>query len=139
MLQRSHMAIGPTDTGGTYTDTGPFITGAIRQIHWHPNDPGDTGTVFDTGGDLKIELLVGASAADTGATLVLLNDNDCLGATFFKAPVQGRVRADGFDTGTGAAIGAPVYAVSDQYRVTVTPGGRRVLGNLWIVTEHDYD
>ena len=135
-VARAHIPVGPTDTGGSWTDTGPPIYGAIRQIFWHPNDPGDTGTAFDTGGDLKIDLLVG-KGIDTGANLTVLNDNDCLGLAFNKVPTQPQVGSDGAadPSDTGAAFGLPIYAAGEPFRVTVTPGGRRVVGNPWIVTE----
>jgi hypothetical protein len=105
-------------------DTGVNFTGAIRQIAWAP-------TTADTGGDLYIALLP-VDTTDTAGGVALLNDADCLGASFIRAITVPGVSADGFDTGVDLAFN-PV-AAGDRLRVKVTPGGAACVGRLYVWT-----
>jgi hypothetical protein len=122
MMQRQRFAIN-TDTG-TQGDTGPNFHGEIRQIGWAP-------TTADTGAALYIALLP-VDALDTAGGLTLLNDEDCLGASFIRAPMIPGVASDGFDTGVDQY--APAVAAGDRLRIKVTPGGAAVAGTLYVWT-----
>jgi hypothetical protein len=119
MRQRFDVA---TDTG-SWTDTGPSFTGAIMQMAWNP-------VTGDTGGDLQVSL-VPVQGGDTGESWHLLDDNDCLGADFIKAPRQ---RTHGFDGTPDTGIAVPFVAHGDRLRVKVTPGGAAVVGQLYVWT-----
>jgi hypothetical protein len=111
-----------TDTG-TWTDSGPAFTGEIAQLRW------ETITA-DTGADLQIWLQ--QRTGDTGNGIVVINDNDCLGADFVRVPVQPTQHFDGFDTGT--AQEAYVISGGEHLRVKVTPAGAACAGRLYVWT-----
>jgi hypothetical protein len=108
-----------------FSDTGPSFTGAIMQMRWYP-------TTADTGGDLAIDLMPSAAAADTGQAYTIYNDNDCLGVPFTKVPSQPQHHSDGFDTGSGLDV--PIVSAGDRLRIRITPGGAAVVGKLYIWT-----
>jgi hypothetical protein len=112
-----------TDTG-TQGDTGPHFSGEILQMAWSP-------TTGDTGAGLYVALLP-TDGNDTGGGLTILNDEDCLGASFIRVPTIPGVAIDGFDTGVDQYF--PVAAAGDKLRIKVTPGGAAVAGRLrfWI-------
>lgn len=122
MMQRQVFTIS-TDTG-TQGDTGPNFSGEIMQIGWAP-------VTADTGADLSLVLLP-VDTTDTAGGLPLLNDADCLGASFMRAPkIPGFGRTpDGTDT--GLAHYAPPVASGDRLRIKVTPGGAAVSGKLYV-------
>lgn len=107
-----------TDTG-TQGDTGKATFGQIVQVTWRP-------TTADTGGDLYLVAL--PVMGDTAGGMLVLNDNDCLGAQFSKQPTIPQTHVDGFDT--GAALDIPRYVAGERLRVKVTPGGAAVVGTV---------
>ena len=122
MMQRQVFTIS-TDTG-TQGDTGPNFSGEIMQIGWAP-------TTADTGAALYMALLP-VDTTDTAGGLTILNDEDCLGASFVRAPTIAGVAADGFDTGVDQYF--PPVACGDRLRIKVTPGGAAVAGKLYVWT-----
>jgi hypothetical protein len=108
-------------TTAAFTDTGPGVNGAILQMRWYP-------TVVDTGGDLRVDLLV--DERDTGKSIVVYNDNDCLGAAFTRVPTQPQNHPDGADTGASSDV--PFVAAGERLRVTITPGGTSIAGQLYV-------
>lgn len=122
MMQRQVFNIS-TDTG-TQGDTGPNFSGEIKQIGWAP-------TTGDTGADLTLVLLP-VDTTDTAGGLPVLNDADCLGASFMRAPVISGFGKTPDGTDTGLAHYYPVVAAGDRLRIKVTPGGAAVAGKLYI-------
>jgi hypothetical protein len=122
MMQRQVFNIN-TDTGAV-GDTGPNFFGEIMQIGWAP-------TTADTGAALYMALLP-VDTTDTAGGLAVVNDEDCLGASFLRAPRISGVAVDGFDTGVDAYF--PPVAAGDRLRIKVTPGGAAVAGKLYVWT-----
>jgi hypothetical protein len=69
--------------------------------------------------------------ADTGASQVIYEDNDCLGAEFIRQ-IRDVSYGPGGDTGTTADF--PFVAVSGRLRVKVTAGST-CAGALFVWTE----
>ena len=112
------------NSSAAVTDTGPPAFGYVLQTRWE-----QTGTA-DTGGDLAI--YAQQREADTGDGVLVVNDNDCLGADFFRQyrmPMHG---TDGTQLDTGADFSDPVVLAGERLRVRVTPAGGTVQGRLYV-------
>ena len=111
-----------TDTG-TWTDSGPSFTGEIAQARWDV-------TTADTGADLAIYLQ--PRPGDTGNGVLLVSDNDCLGADFTRCWLQPSHNTAGNAIDTGDDFAAPVVSAGDHLRIKVTPGGAACVGRLYV-------
>ena len=123
MMQRQLFNIS-TDTG-VWTDSGPSFSGEILQARYEVI----TG---DTGADLAIWLQ--QRSVDTGNGVLVVNDNDCLGADFVRAWRQSTHDQSGDAFDTGGDFIEPFVSAGDHLRVRVTPGGAAVAGRLYIWT-----
>ena len=118
-------------TAGTGTsakaDTGPPINGAIHAVRWESVGSADTGAT-DTGADIAI--FVQQRESDTGDGLMVLNDNDILGADWVWYPRKNMT----LDTGDSTNITnlEPVVAAGERCRIRVTPGSAGVKGRLYM-------
>jgi hypothetical protein len=101
-------------------DTGPNVDGAIVQVRWNP-------TTVDTGADLVLSIL--PREGDTGDGFVILNDNDCLGADFVRAPRQAVHDSAGAALASGDS---PYVLAGDRIRAKVIPGGAACAGRLYV-------
>lgn len=105
------------------SDTGPPVNGALAQARWE-----NTGT-GDTGADLAI--YAQQREADTGNGVLVVSDDDSLGADFvrqWRSPLH--LTTGAVDTGADG-LDAVVFA-GDRPRVKVTPAGGTVSGRLYL-------
>lgn len=109
-----------TDTG-TQGDTGPVMSGEIRQMQWAP-------TTADTGADLYLAVI--NVQGDTAGGFQLYSRADILGSGFVRAPVIPGFTSDGFDTGVDDYF--PPVTAGGRLRMKVTPGGAAVAGTLYV-------
>ena len=124
MISRQFFDIA-ADTG-VQTFHGPPFTGRVLQTRWEV-----TGAA-DTGGDLA--MWVQQRIADTGNGVLVVNDNDILGADFvrqFRSPVH-NTAGNAIDTGDDFA--EPVVSAGERLRVLITPGGAGPIGRLYVWT-----
>ena len=108
-------------------DTGPPITGVIHMVRFESYGSADTGAT-DTGADLQ--LFLQQREADTGDGVLILNDNDILGADRLWLPRKNAT----LDTGDSTNITnlEPVYAAGERIRARIVPGSAGVRGRLYI-------
>ena len=106
------------------SDTGPPIWGELVQARWE-----QTG-VADTGGDLTI--YAQQREADTGNGVLVVDDNDVLGADFVRQWRSPTHDTAGVAIDTGGDFPEPVVLAGDRLRVKITPAGGTVSGNLYI-------
>lgn len=119
-----------TGTATTYVDSGPAFFGSIHMVRWDADIP-------DTGGDLQIFLQ--QNLTDTGTGVAVVNDNDCMGASFTRAyrmPV--RDLSGDIDGDTGAPTNVvPIVSAGEHLRVRVLPGQGQCSGRLYVWTTED--
>lgn len=112
------------NTASAKSDTGPPTFGQVIQVRWE-----NTGAA-DTGADL--EIYAQQREADTGNGVVILNDNDCLGADFVRQPRTPLHNSDGTQIDTGADFADPVVCAGERLRVKVTPAGGTPQGRVYV-------
>jgi hypothetical protein len=121
MMQRQSFQIA-TDTGSQVI-YGASFSGAVMQLGWVP-------TTGDTGADLEVRLAT-VAGDDTGGSIAVYSEADCLGPTaFFRAPTQSAYQADGTEVTNGARY--PVVANADRLIVKARPGGASLVGRLLV-------
>lgn len=109
-------------TSAAKTDTGPPVFGQLMSARWEV-------TSSDTGADLAI--FAQQRESDTGNGVPLVDDNDCLGADFFRQWRSATHTIAGVvDTGDDW-LEPPVMA-GDRLRVKVTPAGGTCAGRLYL-------
>lgn len=111
------------NTGSAVTDTGPPAFGEMVMARWEV-----TGAA-DTGGDVAI--YAQQREADTGDGVLVVNDNDCLGADFVRQWRSPTHNTAGGAVDTGDDFAAPVVFAGDRPRVRITPGGTTI-GRLYL-------
>ena len=109
------------------TDTGPPIDGAIHMVRFESYGSADTGAV-DTGADLQLFLQTRES--DTGDGVMILSDNDILGADRLWLPRK-NVSLDSGDS-TNITNLEPVIAAGERIRARIVPGSAGVRGRLYV-------
>jgi hypothetical protein len=112
------------DTSIPVTDTGPPVWGQVLQARWE-----QTGTP-DTGADLAV--YAQQREADTGNGVVVVADDDCLGADFVRKWRSPTHNTAGLPVDTGDDFSEAVVCTGERLRVRVTPAGGTVTGRLYI-------
>lgn len=106
------------------TDTGPPIWGQVVQARWEQTGAGDTGA------DLTI--YAQQRESDSGNGVLVVDDNDCLGADFVRQWRSPLHNTDGVQIDTGADFSEPITLAGDRLRVKITPAGGTVNGRLYV-------
>lgn len=109
------------------TDTGPPVNGIIHAVRFESAGSADTGAP-DTGADLQ--LFLQQRESDTGDGVMILNDNDILGADRYWMP-RNRVTLDTGDS-TNITNLEPVAAANERLRLRIVPGSAGIRGRFYV-------
>lgn len=121
MISRQLFSV-DTDTG-VWVDSGAPFSGRVLQARWEV-------TTGDTGGDLAMYLQ--QRPGDTGNGVLVVSDNDILGADFVRQYRSPTHNTSGNAIDTGDDFSEPVLSAGEHLRVRVTPGGAAVVGRLYV-------